>query len=367
MNKDFEKFKRKVWTDILVKCVLAALAAGALAVNAVLLPCKLCGIHLLWVYYVLIALGGMALGGGIAFLTLRTNDKKISIRLDSELSLNERVQTTLECGNAQGDVIDMLKEDTNEVLKRLPARSLPFRHLTIAALCCAIAVAGVVAVPVISYTVPPVFAAVETPPVDKDPPRPVTDWEYAALDDLIKYVQNSKKMDATVKSGTLSALNGLRTVLLNGVTQNSLSVFVRNTVTTITNCVKDANDAYPKIDDDTPHPQAQANSEEEAYVVTTLYSIFHLLPEGGEKPGNLPGDNPNGGENGPGVVGPGIFNENETPFYDPLKGYVTCGSARGEYMEKVQRAFDEGAISREEWEFIMMTYFADLGKINNDD
>lgn len=63
MDENFKKFKKKVWFDILIKCLCAALAAGLIAVNAVLLPCKLYGIKLLWIFYVLIALGGFALGG----------------------------------------------------------------------------------------------------------------------------------------------------------------------------------------------------------------------------------------------------------------------------------------------------------------
>lgn len=369
MNANFNKFKKKVWTDILIKCLIAALAAGFVAVNAVLLPCKLCGINLFWVYYILIAIGGFAVGGTVAFLVFRTNDKKIAIRLDSELKLSERVQTSLQCGSGSGDMIELLKSDTNSALEGLSVKKLPFKNIIVVALCCFIAVAGIVAVPVISFTVPAVFAEAEEPDdTEKDPPRQVTDWEYAALDDLIKYVQNSKKMDTTAKNGMLSALDSLRTLLLGGVTQNSLPMFVRNTVNSISNSVKDANEQYPVGADNELHPQAKANSEEETYVVTTLYNIFGLLPNSGndETEGKPPVDDKPDSEK-PGTIGPGVINENETPFFDPVKGKVTCGSVRAEYMEIVQKALEEGTISSEEWEDIMMSYFADLGKVNNDD
>ena len=93
MDENFKKFKRRVWLEILIKCIVCGLAAAFIAVNAVLVPCKLFGIKLLWLFYILIALGGFAVGGGIAFVILRTNDKKIAKRLDSELKLEERVQT----------------------------------------------------------------------------------------------------------------------------------------------------------------------------------------------------------------------------------------------------------------------------------
>jgi hypothetical protein len=50
----------------------------------------------------------------------------------------------------------------------------------------------------------------------------------------------------------------------------------------------------------------------------------------------------------------------DVPFFDPEKGYVTVGDVRDEYYERVQQALAEGTISKEEWEYIMATYFADL-------
>ena len=101
-----------------------------------------------------------------------------------------------------------------------------------------------------------------------DPPRPVTDWEWAALDDLIAYVKASK----------------------------------------------------------TP----------------------------GENPGE---ENPEG----PGGTGTGELLIDGVAFFDPERGYVKCGEVRAEYKEIMQKALQEGTISQEEWEYIMETYFADLG------
>ena len=51
---------------------------------------------------------------------------------------------------------------------------------------------------------------------------------------------------------------------------------------------------------------------------------------------------------------------NGVPFFDPEKGYVPCGEARAAYKEIVDKALQEGTISRKEWELIMETYFADM-------
>lgn len=368
MKENFEKFKKKVWTDILIKCAVSSLSAAFIAVNAVLLPCKLYGINLLWIYYVLIALGGLLLGGGIAFLILRTDDKKIAKRLDAELNLSERVQTALVFGGQKSDMLELQLENTNEALKPIPARALPFKSIAATALCGIILVCGMVAVPVISYAVPSVYAEHKPDEETKEPPRDVTDWEWAALDDLISYVRASKKADAESKSGMVKELEKLKNLLLDGVSQSSLSLFVQNTASAVANVVAAANENYPNISSEERHPQAIANSEEAEYVVSKLYEIFGLSPQdkpGGEdNPDKNPDENPD--DNDPGEGGQGTININEMPFFDPEKGYVMCGEVRDEYYEKVQNALAQGSISKEEWEYIMITYFADLG-VKDDD
>lgn len=363
MKENFEKFKKKVWTDILIKCAISSLSAAFIAVNAVLLPCKLYGINLLWIYYVLIALGGLLLGGGIAFLILRTDDKKIAKRLDAELNLSERVQTALVFGGQKSDMLELQLENTNEALKPIPARALPFKSIVATALCGIILVCGMVAVPVISYAVPSVYAEHKPEEGQKEPPRDVTDWEWAALDDLISYVRASKKADAESKSGMINELVKLKNLLLGGVSQSSLSLFVGNTVSGVLNVVTAANENYPPVSADELHPQAIANNEEAAYVVNKLYEIFGLSPKDNpgsdDDPNKKPEEDP--GNNDPGEGGQETININEMPFFDPEKGYVKCGEVRDEYYEKVQNALAQGSISREEWEYIMITYFADLG------
>ena len=365
MDENFLKFKKTVWLHILIKCIAAGAAAGLLAVLAVLLPCKLYKIDLLWLFYILIFLGGFAAGGGIAFLFLRTDDKKIAKRLDSELNLNERVQTTLAYNTESGAMYDLQKADTSAVLKSKAVKSLPFKNFVVFVLCCCISVFGLVAVPVVAATVPPVLAPQDdTSPVD--PPREITDWEWSALDELINYVKASKKADSYTKSGIVNQLEGLRTVLLNGVSQSTLPTFVQSAVIEIRNTVKDAAELASE-------EQNALNEEERDYVITRLYEIFSLNqpPEGGDDPETPPdeGGNEPGGKPG---VGSGNINVNQMPFFDSnvanskdengnyLSGETVCGTSRAEYYERVQQALREGTISQQEWEYIMVTYFGDL-------
>lgn len=360
MDANFKKFKRKVWFDILVKCACWGLAAGLTALVAVILPCKLYGINIWWLYYVLIAFGGIVIGGGTAFLFLRTNDKKIAKRLDAELNLNERVQTAYAYRGEESDILDLQRGNTSAVLGGISVRALPFKNIVATVLCGVIALADIVALPLILNFVPSVHAESEKQEPAPEPPRPVTDWEWAALDDLIDYVKASKKADAVVKTGIVLELEGLKSILLDGVSASSLSLFVQNTVSNIRNVVKDANDRG--ISDE----QQAFNSEEETYVINRLYEIFSIQRPGSGGDG---GDEQNPGDGGdegkkPGEAGDTGYEVNvtEVPFFDPEKGYVNVSDSetRVKYYNRVQAAFEEGTISREEWEYIMVTYFADL-------
>ena len=360
MDANFKKFKKKVWFEILIKCLVCGLASAFLAVDAVLLPCRLHGIDLLWLFYILIALGGFVLGAGVAFLIFRTDDKKIAKRLDRELNLQERVQTALAFSEQQSDMHDLQRANTSAVLGGVSVRSLKFANIAALILSGVIALTAIAGAGVIQSVVPPVFVPKTEAPTE-EPKREVTDWEWAALDDLIEYVRTSKKADAVVKTGILLQLEGLRSALLNGVSNSSLSAFVENTVANIHNVVKDANDRG------IPQEQQNLNTEDENYVINRLYEIFKLNPLGGggnenpgeenKKPGdeNPPDDDP---ERPPEILG------NNVPFFDPEKGYTTASDSavRDKYYEIVERAFEEGTISRDEWEYIMATYFADLSK-----
>lgn len=358
MNESFNKFKKRIWIEVIVKCVLAALACSLLAVNAVLLPCLLCGVHLLWVWYLLIALGAFAAGGGVAFLFFRTDDGKIAKRLDSELSLSERVQTAYVYRDSQDFMSALQRADAESALAKIPVNKLKFANLAVTIILAALLAIGVCALPVVTVYADASQTTSDGQTEPEDPPRPVTDWEWQALDELIEYVRSSQKADGNAKSGMLTALNGLRTVLLGGVSQNNLTIFVRNAVTEIRNAVNDANEQAGVSEE-----QKQNNGDEEEYVINKLYEIFGLQQGGGDQ-----SDPSSGGQEPEQMISPG--NNTGTgeliisglPFFDPELGYVSSGdvATRDKYYAIVQQAMLEGTISRSEWELIVAKYFSDL-------
>ena len=364
MNENFRKFKKRVWLFILIKCLLAGFAAAAIAVNAVFVPCRLCGVNLFWVYYLLIGVGAFATGGGVAFIFLRTDDRKIAKLLDSELILQERGQTAYEFRKETGEVYELQRTNAGSALNGVKLSLLPFKNIVLTVLCAAVIVCGAAAVPVVAAVVPVAETGTGKPLPPVEPPRDLTDWEWAALDDLIYYVRTSRKADTAAKTGMLYELEGLKTVLQTGVSQSSLTAFVENTVTNIRNAVKDANEA-----DGITEEQKTLNSEEEVYVINRLYEIFSLnKPGGNDGETENPGGNPDDGEiEDPDInKGNGGLDLNDTPFYDPVKGYIKVGEAINDgYYERVQAALADGTISEEEWAEIMIAYFAQLNANKN--
>lgn len=363
MDKNFEKFKKKVWIDILIKCVLIGFAGALFAVDVVLLPCKLCGVTLFWAYYLLIGLGAAAIGGVIAFLLLRTDDKKIARRMDRELKLEERVVTSLEFYGQESEMLEMQRENTGAVLLGLSAWALSIGNIIAIALSAVGMAVGIAAIPVITYVVPTVVAETTTPVEPIDPDRPVTEWEETALDSLIQYVRDSKKADARTKSGMLYELEGLRDLLLSGVSESNFKVFVQNSVNNIRNLVKDAN-AVDGVSED----QQQLNTQESNYVIDKLYEIFKLESPGEEPNPNDPEDpddpdNPDDPDKP--TLPPSGINGNRLPVFVPEKGQIVFDDeVADDFFNIVQQKYDDGEITQEEFEYYF-EYFNGLRK--NDD
>ncbi len=60
------------------------------------------------------------------------------------------------------------------------------------------------------------------------------------------------------------------------------------------------------------------------------------------------------------------FSKPLTPFFDPDTGETSFGEVMDDYYRKALQAFNEGKISREEWEAMMVKYFNSFnGNDNN--
>ena len=114
MEKNFLRLKTKYVLMTVLKSVIFGLSCGLLAVGAVLLPLKLKSINIHFGFYILIGVGAALLFGGALFgilFKLRLSDVSIAKKLDKDYKLNERVQTVVEYGEDQSDIVSLLRED----------------------------------------------------------------------------------------------------------------------------------------------------------------------------------------------------------------------------------------------------------------
>ena len=69
----FNKFKKKILLEVLLKCIFAGVSIGLIALSAPLIYIKLMHKEFNIIYIVLIAVALMLLVGGLTFLILKPN------------------------------------------------------------------------------------------------------------------------------------------------------------------------------------------------------------------------------------------------------------------------------------------------------
>lgn len=204
MGEGFLKFKRKVHIDAIIKSVVIGLSFGApiFTVLFILSKRQIIGVNG-WLCAV-IGIVAALIAGGLAYLFLRPNNKKLAKKLDKELALHEKVQTMVEFENAEDIMAALQREDTDERLRLQSVSGAKFTRLWM------YITAGVlsVAMLVTAFAIPK-----KKEPVPVDPPFQMDNWQQIALEDLIEYTQSSGMIESA-KAYTVEELQGLLATLL---------------------------------------------------------------------------------------------------------------------------------------------------------
>lgn len=344
-KNQFQLFREKNRRDNWIKAVIIGLSAAALISGALLLTAKLTGISELYALWGMLAL---PLGSGLFLLLRRSSEKKFAKKLDDDFGLNEKVQTMIEFSAAEDELASIQREDAMAKLTAIPTKQMKFAHLWLYILLSILACAMICT----AVACPAWEEPSELDPGYVTPPRDISDWEWAALDDLMEYVKNSEADAAYMKPQTYSALNDLRSLLQKGVSEASLPVFVNTTVTQINNIKADANDDNKGLTE----RQKEINEEVCTYTVNTLCEIFGLSvpqdPDDTQDP--VEGDDPKdpNGSGGTGDVSMGA----DDKLFDTLQGYIGYPNVIDDYYSEINKAFKEGVLSEEYYDYLM-TYF----------
>lgn len=251
MGKEFGRLKRYNATWTMLRALVLGIAVMLLLAGLALMLDKLHVLEGSIVYYVIAVAAGLAVGA-VYWLLQRRNDLRLAEKIDEEHHLRERVQTMVEYRDQDTAMLQVQREDTEARLKAV--RGFGQRKLTLAAHFAVLAVAF--AVFMVGVVLP--VQAVPQPTKPTEPPFEASEWQKAALEELIAHVEASD-MIATAKEPVIAELWELRDALDTKLTTKNVQALVieaiRFTYAT-TDTVNSNDDIHDIIERKVSHDQA---------------------------------------------------------------------------------------------------------------
>lgn len=227
MGESFNKIRRGILLNACVRSILYGLSCGIGLTAAVMLVLKLAGVRLNLVYYIIAAVVLSAAACAIWFFALRRSNSRIARELDESMGLAQRVQTMLEFDGAEGGMIELQRRDANERLSAVSDSQFKGRRIWTAVLAFVLAAAllvGAVLVPQRGSQDP------------FDPDFEMSDFQRRRLEELIEYVKASQ-MEESVKTRTVSELEGLLVSLESAEKESQKNKLVREVIKNVRSAV----------------------------------------------------------------------------------------------------------------------------------
>lgn len=232
MNKNFQKFKKRLLGLRVLKASIAGVSAGALASGVLLILHKreLIDIPRVALFSI------VACAALVAFLTvffaLWTSNKRLARELDAKFSLNEKVQTALSFQNEQGEMYELQREDAENTLAHIKKNRLKPKRLWIYFVALILS-AGVLTSGILTPEKEPYI------PPEVVVPFEISEMQIAGIEELIKYVDSSK-MEEPYKGDVLNALTVLLAELKAAKTEPEMQAALAVALTEITETTYDA-------------------------------------------------------------------------------------------------------------------------------
>ena len=208
MGEGFNKFKRKIIVEVLIKTIAMGISLALIGVAISLFCTKINAIKMNPLFHFLIGIGVFILSSGISFWILFPSELKIAKRLDKDLALNEKVQTMVKFQSEEGLIINLQREDTKLRLANIGLEKLVLKISLFFIILLLLAASLCVSAIIIPGKEDEVK---ETEPTDD--PFELDNWSIQAIRDLIETVEKSK-LAQNVKDIYIEELNDLIAVLL---------------------------------------------------------------------------------------------------------------------------------------------------------
>lgn len=216
MKESFNKFKKKILFEALIKSILISFAFALMVYcvpKLIVYFGKLNEGEFFELILLLIVGAIFQITFGILFLIMFPRKLKVAKRLDKELDLNQKVQTMIEFENEDTPIVNLQREDTLKILSNTSIKKLSMKFsvffFILIVLACAL---GVTVVAVEVYEEPPIIE-----PGPDEPKYDLDNWTVRALLDLIEVVETSnveKELKDPVVNNLKKLIESLETVTL---------------------------------------------------------------------------------------------------------------------------------------------------------
>lgn len=118
MEKDFNKFRRRLLLENTIKSVLISVACSLLITGLLFWITAMCNYLFHWAVYAGCGVGIFVVLLIISLIVIKPTDKDIALRVDNELNLNERTATMIEFKDEYSLLIDKQRRDAEEKLHK---------------------------------------------------------------------------------------------------------------------------------------------------------------------------------------------------------------------------------------------------------
>lgn len=127
MNENFEKFKKKILKEHLIKSIIYGCSASASLVSCASILFKLISVHIHFVIYIVFSGLLAILFAYLINKKFKPSDESIAKRIDKQFSLNEQVQTMIQYKDQDELLINKQREHTENELKNISVKKLPMK------------------------------------------------------------------------------------------------------------------------------------------------------------------------------------------------------------------------------------------------
>ena len=199
MGNNFLRLKEKIRIDALVKAGLLAATAAMASASVYAIAMKLLMRQPSVLYCVLIAVcAALPTFGIYTFITL-PRDGRLAGRIDSVLSLDERMQTMVEFADDTAEMAELQRRDADSRLDGITLTAIKIKRLTGYLIAAALSLALLLTA---------IFIPTREAPPPIDPDFNMDSWQETSLKNLITYVKESAMVDSA-KNTTVTLLESL--------------------------------------------------------------------------------------------------------------------------------------------------------------